>query len=63
MRLATNLALVLLLFWRESPMVAPNHLHGELARKEQLLSWLQEPDATIQRYRAPDLLTDFLKTL
>lgn len=31
--------------------------------KEQALAKLDEPDAALQRYRAPDSLIDFLRTL
>jgi hypothetical protein len=34
-----------------------------LAMKERALARLNEPDAKIQRYRAPDSLIDFLRTL
>ncbi len=31
--------------------------------KERALAKLHEPDTSLQRYRAPDTLIDFLKTL
>jgi hypothetical protein len=31
--------------------------------KEQALARLQEPEAKLRRYRAPDSLIDFLRTL
>ncbi|MDO9067431.1 MAG: hypothetical protein Q7W05_03120 [Deltaproteobacteria bacterium] len=35
----------------------------DLAMKEQALGRLQESDAVIRRYKAPDSLVEFLKTL
>ena len=37
--------------------------HGMLTIRQRALARLHEPDVKIQRYRAPDSLLDFLKTL
>jgi site-specific recombinase XerD len=47
----------------ESPTTTHQYIEADLAMKERSLARLHEPDAKIQRYRAPDSLIDFLKTL
>ncbi|MNT88803.1 hypothetical protein D3C72_2294180 [compost metagenome] len=47
----------------ESPVTTHQYVEADLAMKERALAKLHEPDANIQRYRAPDSLIDFLKTL
>ena len=47
----------------ESPVTTHQYVEADLAMKEKALARLHEPDAKIQRYRAPDTLIDFLKTL
>ena len=37
--------------------------YADLAMKERALARLHEPEAKLRRYRAPDSLIDFLKTL
>jgi hypothetical protein len=38
-------------------------VEADLAMKDRALAKLQEPDAKIQRYRAPESLLEFLKSL
>ncbi|TXJ05385.1 MAG: integrase, partial [Aeromicrobium sp.] len=47
----------------ESPTTTHQYVEADLAMKEQALGRLQEPDAAIRRYKAPDTLVEFLKTL
>ena len=47
----------------ESPVTTHHYVEANLAMKERALAKLHEADAKIQRYRAPDSLIDFLKTL
>ena len=47
----------------ESPITTHQYVEADLAMKERALAKLHEPDTPLQRYRAPDSLIDFLKTL
>ena len=47
----------------ESPVTTHHYVEADLTMKERALAKLHEPDVKIQRYRAPDSLLDFLKTL
>ena len=47
----------------ESPTTTHQYVEADLAMKERALAKLQEPDVAIRRYRAPDSLMEFLKTL
>ena len=47
----------------ESPTTTHQYVEADLAMKERALSRLHEPDSTPRRYRAPDSLVQFLKTL
>jgi hypothetical protein len=42
---------------------AGQYTHANLEMKERALAKLQEPDAKIRRYKAPDSLISFLKKL
>ena len=58
-----DISVIALWLGHESPVTTHLYIEADLAMKEQALATLHEPDATIQRYRAPDALIDFLKTL
>ena len=45
------------------PTTTHHYVEADLTMKERALARLHEPEAKIQRYRAPDSLIDFLKTL
>ncbi len=47
----------------ESPTTTHQYVEADLAIKESALARLREPDAAIRRYKAPDSLMQFLKTL
>ncbi len=47
----------------ESPATTHQYVEADLAMKERALARLQEPEAKLRRYRAPDSLIDFLRTL
>ena len=47
----------------ESPTTTHQYVEADLAMKERALARLQEPDTKVRRYRAPDSLLQFLKTL
>ena len=47
----------------ESPTTTHHYVEADLTMKERALARLHEPEAKTQRYRAPDSLIDFLKTL
>ena len=47
----------------ESPATTHMYVEADLAMKERALARLQEPHCEVRRYRAPDSLLEFLKTL
>jgi site-specific recombinase XerD len=47
----------------ESPATTHQYVEADLAMKERALTRLHEPEAKLQRYRAPDSLISFLRTL
>ena len=47
----------------ESPTTTHQYTEADLAMKEQALAKLQDPDTAARRYRAPDSLIEFLKSL
>jgi integrase len=47
----------------ESPATTHHYVEADLAMKERALARLQEPDTKMRRYRAPDALLEFLKTM
>ena len=51
--------------WRghESPKTTYMYVEADLAMKERALARLQEPSMKALRYRAPDSLLEFLKSL
>jgi site-specific recombinase XerD len=58
-----DISVIALWLGHESPATTHHYVEADLTMKERALSRLQEPDVKIQRYRAPDSLTDFLKKL
>jgi site-specific recombinase XerD len=58
-----DISVIALWLGHESPATTHHYVEADLAMKERALARLHEPDVKIQRYRAPDSLIDFLKTL
>lgn len=58
-----DISVIALWLGHESPETTHQYVEANLAMKERALSRLQEPDAKIRRYRAPDSLINFLKAL
>jgi len=58
-----DISVIALWLGHESPVTTHHYVEADLTMKERALAKLHEPEAKIQRYRAPDSLTDFLKTL
>lgn len=58
-----DVSVIALWLGHESPVTTHHYVEADLAMKERALARLHEPDTKIRRYRAPDSLIDFLKTL
>lgn len=58
-----DISVIALWLGHESPATTHQYIEADLAMKERALAKLHEPDTALQRYRAPDTLIDFLKTL
>ena len=58
-----DISVIALWLGHESPVTTHQYVEADLAMKERALAKLHEPDTSLQRYRAPDALIDFLKTL
>lgn len=58
-----DISVIALWLGHENPTTTHHYVEADLTMKERALARLQEPEAKIQRYRAPDSLIDFLKTL
>lgn len=58
-----DISVIALWLGHESPITAPHYVEADLNMKERALAKLREPQAKIQRYRAPDSLINFLKAL
>lgn len=58
-----DISVIALWLGHESPVTTHHYVEADLTMKERALAKLHEPDVKIQRYRAPDSLLDFLKTL
>jgi site-specific recombinase XerD len=58
-----DISVIALWLGHESPTTTHHYVEADLTMKERALARLHEPEAKIQRYRAPDSLIDFLKTL
>lgn len=58
-----DISVIALWLGHESPATTHQYVEADLAMKERALARLHEPEAKLQRYRAPDSLIDFLRTL
>lgn len=58
-----DISVIALWLGHESPTTTHQYVEADLVMKEQALGKLQEPDAAVRRYKAPDSLIEFLKTL
>jgi site-specific recombinase XerD len=58
-----DISVIALWLGHESPSTTHHYVEADLAMKNRALARLQEPDETVLRYRAPDSLMEFLKTL
>ncbi|MGP1679103.1 MAG: tyrosine-type recombinase/integrase [Burkholderiales bacterium] len=58
-----DISVIALWLGHESPTTTHHYVEADLTMKDCALARLHEPDVKIQRYRAPDSLIDFLKTL
>jgi integrase len=58
-----DISVIALWLGHESPATTHQYVEADLAIKERALARLQEPEAKLRRYRAPDSLIDFLRTL
>ncbi len=58
-----DISVIALWLGHESPTTTQQYVEADLAMKQRALAKLQEPDLAIRRYRAPDSLMAFLKTL
>ena len=58
-----DISVIALWLGHESPATTHHYVEADLTMKERALARLHEPDVKIQRYRAPDSLLNFLKTL
>ena len=58
-----DISVIALWLGHESPVTTHHYVEADMAMKERALARLHEPDSKIQRYRAPDSLLDFLKSL
>ena len=58
-----DISVIALWLGHESPVTTHCYVEADLTMKEHALARLHEPEAKIKRYRAPDSLIDFLKTL
>jgi site-specific recombinase XerD len=58
-----DISVIALWLGHESPATTHQYVEADIAMKERALARLQEPDVKILRYRPPDSLINFLKTL
>ncbi len=58
-----DISVIALWLGHESPSTTHHYVEADLTMKERALAKLHEPEAKIQRYRAPDSLISFLKAL
>jgi len=63
--LQSGVAFSVIALWlgHENASTTHRYVEADLAMKEKALARLQEPDTTIQRYRPPDALMQFLQEL
>lgn len=58
-----DISVIALWLGHESPATTHQYVEADLAMKERALARLHEPEAKLRRYRAPDSLITFLRTL
>jgi site-specific recombinase XerD len=58
-----DISVIALWLGHESPTTTHHYVEADLAMKDRALARMQEPDAKILRYKAPDSLLVFLKAL
>jgi integrase len=58
-----DISVIALWLGHESPTTTHQYVEADLAMKERALARLQEPETKLRRYRAPDSLINFLRTL
>ena len=58
-----DVSVIALWLGHDSPATTRQYVEADLAMKERALGRLQEPDAAVRRYEAPDSLVEFLKSL
>jgi site-specific recombinase XerD len=58
-----DISVIALWLGHETPATTHQYIEADLAMKERALAKLHDPDTALQRYRAPDTLISFLKTL
>lgn len=58
-----DISVIALWLGHESPTTTHQYVEADLKMKVQALGKLQEPDVVVRRYKAPDSLIEFLKTL
>lgn len=58
-----DISVIALWLGHESPATTHQYVEADIAMKERALARLHEPEAKLRRYRAPDSLIDFLRTL
>ena len=58
-----DISVIALWLGHERPSTTHQYVEADLAMKDRALARLQEPDETGLRYRAPDSLLEFMKTL
>lgn len=58
-----DISVIALWLGHESPTTTHHYVEADLAMKDRALARMQEPDAKIRRYKAPESLLEFLKTL
>lgn len=58
-----DISVIALWLGHESPATTHQYVEADLAMKERALARLHEPDTKLRRYKAPDSLIDFLRTL
>ena len=58
-----DISVIALWLGHESPATTHQYVEADLAMKERALAKLHEPEAKLRRYRAPDSLINFLRTL
>lgn len=58
-----HISVIALWLGHESPTTTHQYVEADLAMKERALARLQDPETVVRRFRAPDSLLAFLKTL